>query len=280
MSDKWGSDFKYMPPLSRREVIVDPPTASAIGGGGGSADQLAKMASGGDKSQLLMFLQAQSQMLSATSGGGSSGAGSSGGNSASVDIGASAGAIGRPGSSANNGGSHVEGGSSSSSGGDSGGTKVEDKSEKEAAAKAAENAKEAAAESAAAAQGDMKVNQISAVLATGGGKVTDLAGAEIMSKTIESIIGKPAQDGEKSALGQEVLKKTTTILGDMVGSLAGLKDIVDPEQAKPSITSITNTIGTLFDALFGMSGSSNDDLDSPVGGIESNDVGGENGESR
>ena len=105
----------------------------------------------------------------------------------------------------------------------------------------------------------MKVNQISAVLSTGGGKVTDLAGAEIMSSTLQSIIGEPAKDGEKTALGQEILKKTTTILGDLVNSMTGLTDVADPEQVKPSITSVTNTIGTLFDALNGMSGSTDDD---------------------
>ena len=246
-------------------VIVDPPSVAALGDSGGSKDKLAELKGSGDKSQLLMFLQAQAQMLSApsSSGGSGSGAGGSGSDSGSIDAIQSAGNTGSFGGPGNVGIGTGDGGSSNKgSPAKPGETKKEPtEKEKEAAAKEAAKAKEAAADAAAAAQGDMKVDQITAVLETGGGKVTDLASAEIMSTTIESIIGKPAQEGEKSSLGQEILKKTTSVLGELVDSMTGLTDAVDPEKVKPSITSVTNTIGTLFDALYGMSSPVDLDLD-------------------
>ena len=292
ISDKWGATYKYKPPAHRREVIVDPPSAASMGGmggsgGGGSKDKLAELKGSGNKASLLMFLQAQAQMLSApaNSGGSSSDAGASGGNGGSMGAESGGGYAGDGGAGeTGNGGAETGGGGGSSNSGAPAKPGEEKagptKEEKAAAAKAAEAAKESAANEAAAAQGDMKVNQITAVLETGGGKVTDLASAEIMSKTVESIIGKPAEEGEKSALGQEILKKTTAILGELVNSMTGLTDAVDPEQVKPSITSVTNTIGTLFDALYGMSGGPDEDLleeeEEAPGNPENDDVNGEN----
>ena len=156
----------------------------------------------------------------------------------------------------------------------------ESKNAEKDAAKAAAEAKEAKAEEAATVQGNIKVDQISAVQETGGGKVNDIAGAEVMSKTIETIIGKPAQEGEKSALGQEVVKRTTSVLEELVESMADLTDFADPEQIKPSVTSVTNTIGTLLDAIYAMSKNPDDDLEDEAIKNGENEVEKENEEIR
>ena len=217
-----------------------------------------------------MFLQAQSSMLSqasAASGGGSSATGSSASNVGSVnsgqseDVGLESGVADGVGGSETGGGEGTNTGSDTSS---SGTNSKESEKNNNDAAKAAAAAKEEKAEAAAAAQGDIKVDQITAVLETGGGKVTDVAGAEIMSKTIETIIGKPAEKGEKTALGQEVVKKATSILEDIVGSMADFTDIADPEQLKPSVVSVTNSIGSLLDALHGMANTP-DDVSEDIG---------------
>ena len=70
---------------------------------------------------------------------------------------------------------------------------------------------------------------------------------------------KPAEKGEKTALGQEVVKKATSILEDLVGSMADFTEIADPEQLKPSVVSVTNTIGSLLDALHGMANTPDDE---------------------
>ena len=253
-------------------MIVDPPTVAASAGGnsgeGAAAaarDQLEAAKASGDKSALLMFLQAQSSMLSqasAASGGGNSASGSSASNVGSVnsgqseDVGLESGVADGVGGSETGGGEGTNSGSDTSS---SGTNSKESEKNNDDAAKAAAAAKEEKAEAAAAAQGDIKVDQITAVLETGGGKVTDVAGAEIMSKTIETIIGKPAEKGEKTALGQEVVKKATSILEDLVGSMADFTEIADPEQLKPSVVSVTNTIGSLLDALHGMANTPDDE---------------------
>ena len=126
----------------------------------------------------------------------------------------------------------------------------------------------------------MKVDQITAILDTGGGKVTDLADAEIMSKTIEAIIGRPPQGEEKSLIGQETLDKATTVLGELVISMTKLTDILDPNQVKPTITSVTNTIGTLFDALYGMSDSFEKSLSDDFEEILENEIDDENNYNR
>ena len=43
--------------------------------------------------------------------------------------------------------------------------------------------------------------------------------------------------------------------------MTDLNDIADPEQLKPSVMSVTNTIGTLFNALFEMSNNPNDETE-------------------
>ena len=265
VTDKWGAEYKFTPSQSKREVIVDPPPPMAAGDGGGAKDKLEAAKASGDKSALLMFLQAQSNMLSQASssgGGGSSSAGNSGSNAGSIAGGPSEGNGLESGNDGGIGEEITDSEGDSNSGSETSSSEEKSKNtekNKEDAAKKAAEAQEAKAEEAAAAQGDMKVDQITAVLETGGGKVTNIAGAEIMSKTIESIVGKPAQEGEKTALGQEILKKTTAILEDLVGSMTDLNDIADPEQLKPSVTSVTTTIGTLLDALFDMSNNPDDE---------------------
>ena len=93
-----------------------------------------------------------------------------------------------------------------------------------------------------------------------------------MSKTIEAIIGRPPQGEEKRLIGQETLDKATTVLGELVSSMTKLTDILDPKQVKPTITSVTNTIGTLFDALYGMSESLENSLGNDFETILENEI--------
>ena len=284
ISDKWGAEYKYTPSQSKREIIVDPPSVSATGAGNneGANEQLEAAKASGDKSALLMFLQAQSEMLSqaSTSGNSNSGTGNSASEAGSIPGGSSIGIGVEPG---------LHGGGESDTGMEEGPNSKSDQSESGSvesqntdkdAEKAAAEAKEAKAEEAATVQGNIKVDQISAVQETGGGKVNDIAGAEVMSKTIETIIGKPAQEGEKSALGQEVVKRTTSLLDELVSSMAGLTDFADPEQIKPSVTSVTNTIGTLLDAMYAMSKNPGGDLDEVAIKNDENEVEKENDEIR
>ena len=249
----------------------------------GANEQLEAAKASGDKSALLMFLQAQSEMLSQASASGNSNSGTS--NSASearsIPGGSSTGIGIEPGLHAGAGESDlgIEEGSKSNPD-QTGSGSEESKNVEKDSAKAAAEAKEAKAEEAATVQGNIKVDQISAVQETGGGKVNDIAGAEVMSKTIETIIGKPAQEGEKSALGQEVVKRTTSVLEELVESMADLTDFADPEQIKPSVTSVTNTIGTLLDAIYAMSKNPDGDLEDDAIKNGENEVEKENKETR
>ena len=133
-------------------------------------------------------------------------------------------------------------------------------------------AEQAVAEAAAASHGNLKVDQIAALLDIGGGTVTDLAGAEIMSKTIEAIIGKPAEGEEKSTLGQEILRKTTRVLEQLVGSTIDLTDLADPSQVKTTVSSITSTIGTLLEALYGMAANLESSVVDAIDGNGGNEI--------
>ena len=98
----------------------------------------------------------------------------------------------------------------------------------------------------AAAKGQLKVNSLDLITQSGGGLTTDLPTAEIIAQTIESIIGEPPLDNEKSDVGLEATKSATDLLQQLVDSMDNMDGISEPSQITPAMTSMTNAIGTLL----------------------------------
>ena len=85
------------------------------------------------------------------------------------------------------------------------------------------------------------------VIKSGGGNVTDIAGAEIIAQTVRSIVGDPAMESGLNTVGLEVKEMTTQIVGELVDSLEVMRNVPNPSSLLPTIKAVTNTIGALFD---------------------------------
>ena len=58
----------------------------------------------------------------------------------------------------------------------------------------------------------MKIDAINLINQMGGGNVSDLPSADVISATVQSILGEPPANGEKANIGLEIIKSTTNIL--------------------------------------------------------------------
>ena len=58
----------------------------------------------------------------------------------------------------------------------------------------------------------MKIDAINLINQMGGGNVSDLPSADVISDTVQSILGEPPANGEKANIGLEIIKSTTNIL--------------------------------------------------------------------
>ena len=58
----------------------------------------------------------------------------------------------------------------------------------------------------------MKMDAINLIIKMGGGNVTDLPTADVISTTVQSILGDPPTNGEKPNVGLQVIKSTTDII--------------------------------------------------------------------
>ena len=61
-------------------------------------------------------------------------------------------------------------------------------------------------------KGQLKVDAMDLILEFGGGVTTELATAEILSTTVEAIVGEPPVDGEKGNVGLELIPKATGVI--------------------------------------------------------------------
>jgi hypothetical protein len=50
------------------------------------------------------------------------------------------------------------------------------------------------------------------ILQMGGGNVTDLPSADVISATVQAILGDPPANGEKPNIGLEIIKSSTNVL--------------------------------------------------------------------
>ena len=58
----------------------------------------------------------------------------------------------------------------------------------------------------------MKIDAINLIMQMGGGNVSDLPSANVVSATVQSILGDPPANGEKPNIGLQVIKDTTNIV--------------------------------------------------------------------
>ena len=50
------------------------------------------------------------------------------------------------------------------------------------------------------------------IMKMGGGNVTDLPSADVISATVQAILGDPPTNGEKPNIGLEIIKSSTSVL--------------------------------------------------------------------
>ncbi len=58
----------------------------------------------------------------------------------------------------------------------------------------------------------MKIDAIAMINQMGGGNVSDLPSADVISATVQSILGEPPANGDKPSIGLEIIKSTTNII--------------------------------------------------------------------
>ena len=105
----------------------------------------------------------------------------------------------------------------------------------------------------AVVKGQIKIDSLNMLSSTGAAITTDLPTAEIVAKTVETLIGEPALPGEKGDIGLEATQSAADVLQGLADSLGTMDGIADPAQIIPAMTSMTSTIGTLLDGIMGTS---------------------------
>ncbi len=58
----------------------------------------------------------------------------------------------------------------------------------------------------------LKIDAMNLILQMGGGNVTDLPSADVISATVQAILGDPPANGEKPNIGLEIIKSSTNVL--------------------------------------------------------------------